>query len=341
MPTLNLKKLLAAAALYSAFAVYLYQPYFAHFRTLHYLVVLNAVAASLGCFVLSGRWINGGIACAFAGAMYGFGPFFISFISYHPFAGTLIAALPWLFCPAAFWPGLKQPVSRTVGGWQKAKMLGKKLTTLLLCLLPFLAIVLFFTASTRYGLFAVPKTARLRPADMAGLLAPLAIKPGSFIVGFYHSPVAALVMGLFVFFAVRRAGVLIIFVVGTVLAFCGSIFQVSPVVWAAVPVLCCSIIIGIGMQALASATAKDRRWILACAVIMAVCTLLTGLLGIKKADTYFDAAWMYGLGMLPVLIVFFIASAKLRLRWLRWLILSTGIGLDVFIGAQTLIDSIF
>lgn len=324
---LRLKELIVPALVYSALAIYLYQPYLGYFDTLRYLVVLSSIIASLGCFVLSRRWVSAAVASLFAGVMYGFGPFFLGFASYHPSAVVLMAALPWLFCPAVFCPA--------------GKKLRTRLTGIALSLVPFVVIVLFFTVSTRHGLFAIPKQAKLHPADMTALLAPLVTKGNTFIVGFYHTPLAAVIMGLFMFFAVRRPAVAIIFVAGAALAFCDSIFQVSPIIWAALPVLCCCVFVGVGMQGLAWAGAEDRRWLLICAIIMAVLTGATVLLGITKAGAYFDAAKMYALGTLGVFVIFFIARAELRAHWLRWAVLCAAFGLDIVIGAQTIIDKIF
>ncbi len=73
---------------------------------------------------------------------------------------------------------------------------------------------------------------------------------------------------------------------------------------------------------------------------MAVLTGATVILGITKAGAYFDAARMYALGTLSVFVIFFIARAELRVHWLRWAVLCAAFGLDIFVGAQTIIDKI-
>jgi len=339
MPAIKMKKLLAASALYTVFAYYLYQHHLADFRLVDYLLPVNAVIAASGCFILSSRWVNTAVARMLAGAIYGFGPFFLSFSCYHPSAQTLIAVLPWLLCPAALWPLLKPAGITSIAPRTKAGKLFCKTSRLLLWLLPFIAIPLFFILAGRYGLFPVPKTARLHAANLAGLLTPFAITPGGFIVGFYHAPAAALVMGLFVFAVARPLKLMAILIAGAALAFCGSVFQVSPVVWAALPILCCSILIGIGAQALAWSTVRDKKWILACVGVMAACTIVSGLLATQKPAVYFYVACMYCAAMLGQMIIFCIARAKLRLYPVRWLILSTPIALDIFIAAQSLIDT--
>jgi len=171
-----------AAAVYAAFAVYLYHPYFRGFRSprIQDLFVANVFLASLGCYVLSRRWVAGFAESFFAGAIYGFGPFALGLAKFHPTTGILFAAIPWLFCPAVFGPKGKYKPLR-----------------ILLSLLPFLAIVLFFQLSARFGLYPIPIKLKLHGADLAGLLAPLvATKRNMTLVGFYHIPIASLVMGL-------------------------------------------------------------------------------------------------------------------------------------------------
>ena len=119
----------AAAVVYVAFAVYLYGHYFKGFSTLRLrdLFVANICLASLGCYVLSRRWVAGFAESFFAGALYGFGPFTLGLAKFHPAAGFLAAAVPWLFCPAAFGPR---------AGWRWLRVP--------FSVLPFLAIVLFW-----------------------------------------------------------------------------------------------------------------------------------------------------------------------------------------------------
>ena len=325
----------AAAVIYASFAVYLYQPYFKHFNVLQYLLIVNVCLASLGCFVLSRRWVSSFAGSFFAGAIYGFGPFALWLANFHPTAGLLAAIVPWLFCPAVFGPkaGLR---------WLRVP----------LSALPFLAIIAFFQVSAHYRLFAIPTQARLHLADLAGLLVPLVMTDRSLtLVSFYHIPIAPLIMGFSMLLAARRFGIIIIFTIGTILAFCGSFFNVSPIIWLAVPVLCCSVLVGAGMQGLASASFADRRWVLVTAMIMAVLSIVTLLLatkyfqifaglGAKLAALFVLTAKIYILGTIAVTIIFFMARAKLRIRWLRWVILCSAMAVDIFLGARFIVDKI-
>ena len=355
-----------AGGVYAAFAVYLYRPYFRGFNSprLQDLFVINVCLASLGCYLLSRRWIAGLTGSFFAGAIYGFGPFALGLAKFHPTAGFLFAAIPWLFCPAAFGP--------------KGKY---KLLRVPLSLLPFLAIVLFFQSGARFGLYPIPINLKLNCADLAGLLAPLVTaKRDMTLVGFYHVPVASLVMGFSMLIvpleglcmggilqrgrflkglAVRRFGIVAIFAVATILAFCDSFFDVSPVIWLAISVLCCSVIIGAGMQGLISAGFADRKWILFTSIIMGVLAIVTLLfatkyfqvfagLGSEYAKLLAEEAKMYILGAITVAIFFFAARAKLQscsagrlAALLKVGLLCTTMGLDIFLGARFVVDTIF
>jgi len=304
-------KFLAAAIIYAVFAVYLYQPYFKGFGRWQYLWVVNVCLASLGCYVLSRRWVAGFGESLFAGAIYGFGPFILGLAKFHPTASFLAAAIPWLFCPAAFGPKEK---------WRWLRIP--------LAVLPFLAIVLFFQVSTHYRLFAVSTQVRLHRVDLVGLLAPLiTAQQNTTLIGFYHIPVAALVIGFSMLLAARRFSIIIIFTIGTILAFCDSFFGISPIIWFTMPMLCCSVLVGAGMQALASAGFADKRWVLASAAIMCTLAIVTLLLATKYFQTFLglgagyaklftEAGKMYVLGAIVAAIIFFMIRAKLRMQQL-------------------------
>jgi len=330
-------KFLAAAIIYAVFAVYLYQPYFKGFSALRLrdLFVVNVCLGSLGCYVLSRRWLAGFGESLFAGAIYGFGPFILGLAKFHPTAGFLAAVIPWLFCPAVFGPK---------GNWRWIRIP--------LAVLPFLAIVLFFQVSVHYRLFAVSTQAKLHLADLLGLLAPLiSARRNLTLIGFYHIPIAALVMGVSMLLAARRFGIIIIFTAGTILACCGSFFEVSPVIWLAIPVLCCSVLIGAGMQGFASAGFADRGWVLAAAAIMCILAIVTLLLAAEYFQTFLgigagyaklfaQAGKMYVLGAIVASIIFFMIRAKLRMHRLRQVILWAAMAVDIFLGAMFIVDKL-
>ena len=332
----NLCKFTAAVFIYASFAFYLYQPYFKHFDKLQRLVLVNVCLAAVGSFVLSRRWVASFWGSFFTGAIYGFGPFVLGLAKYHPTAVLITAGIPWLFCPAVFGPKAK---------WQWLRIPFSAI--------PFLAIVLFFQITAHFRLFAIPIQSKLHLADLVGLLAPLATVTGNLtLIGFYHVPVAALVMGLSMLLTARRFSIMIIFAIGTVLAFCNPILDISPIIWLALPVLCCSVITGIGLQGLASAGFADKKWVMMTTIIMLVLSLVTLLLatkyfeifaglGDKYGKLFTETAKMYILGAIPVAIVFFMVRAKLRLCWLRWIFLCSAAAADIFLGAGFIVDRIF
>jgi hypothetical protein len=347
-----------AAVVYTVFAAYLYHLYFKGFNALQLqdLFVANICLASLGCYVLSRRWVSGFGESFFAGAVYGFGPYMLGLVKFHPTGGFLVAAIPWLFCPAVFGPEGKYKPLR-----------------ILLSLLPFLAIVLFFQVSTRYGLDPIPITLKLRAADLAGLVAPLvAAKRSMTLVGFYHVPITALVMGFCMFtaplkglgkggilqrgkflkgLAVRRFGIVIIFTFATILSFCDSFGQISPIIFPAISTLCCSVLIGVGIQGLISAGPADRKPVLLAAIIPGILAIVTLLFATKYfqvvaglADGYArlltETGKMYILAGCVMAMLFLIVRSKLRIHPVRQILLYATMALDIFLGARFIVDTI-
>jgi len=329
-------RLVTAAAIYVAFAAYLYQPYWGNLQRWEYLFPVNAFLAAAGCYVLSRRWVSSFAGSFFAGAVYGFGPFTLGLAKFHPTAGFLAAAIPWLFCPVTFSP-------KTKCRW----------LSIPLSLLPFLAIVLFFQVSMHCRLFVVPAQAKLHLSDLLGLLAPLVgAMRGLTLVGFYHIPLAPLIMGFSMLLAARRIGVMTILTVPVVLSFCNPLLNVSPIIWLTIAVLCCSVLIGAGTQGLISAGFADRKWALSIAGIcgaLAIATLLLATkyfqtflaLGAGYARVFTDTGKMYALGAITILVVFFLVRAKLpaeRRIPIRPVLLCIAMATDIFLGARFIVD---
>jgi hypothetical protein len=190
-------------------------------------------------------------------------------------------------------------------------------------------------------------------ADLAGLFAPLVIINRSVtVIGFYHVPIAPMIIGFFMLLVARRFGVLVIFGIGTVLALSGCLFNISPIIWLAIPVLCCSVLVGAGMQAFVSAGFADRKWVLATSVTMGALAIVTLLLateyfqifarlGTGYAKPFAETAKMYILGATAATIIFFIIRARLRIHWLRWVLLCSAMAIDIFFGARFIVDRIF
>jgi hypothetical protein len=330
-------KFAVAAVVYFIFATYLYWYYFRGVSALQLkdLFVISTCLASLGCYVLSRRWVAGFVESFFAGAIYGFGPFTLGLAKFHPTAGFLVAAIPWLFCPAAFGPKAR---------WRWLRVP--------LALLPFLMIFLFFQAAAYFRLYPIPIRLKLHAVDLVGLMAPLvAAKRQMNLIGFYHIPIAALTMGFAMLLKVRRLSIMMILAVGTILAFCGPLLDISPIIWLTFSMLCGSIIVGAGMQGLVCAGYADRKWILLSVIVMGVLAILTLLLATKFFQIFLglgsgyarlsiESAKMHILGAVTMAILFFIVRGKLRLQPLRLLLLCSTIALDIFFHAAFVIDRI-
>ena len=319
---------------YLSLAIYLYYPYFSRLKPIEFILIINSTIAATGCFVLSRRWLSKYPASFLAGIIYGFGPFALSLAAYHPLGGIGFALFPWLFCPAAL---LKLKTDRKIYAL---------LINGVLSLLPFVIITFIYWLLAQRWLgpfFPLPKHYSLGISNLPGIITPLILKGQEFVFSFYHIPLIISFMGLFMFYAAGRIWITIIVTTGIILACCNSILQVSPILWASVPVLFVSILVGMGMQGFALAGNTDKKWLLAClsaAAIMITAVIIIGLIsGWSKLLNY--SLIMYILAILLVASIYFTAKAHLRWHMFRWFLLCAGIGLDVLISSRFIIDNIF
>jgi len=299
------------------------------------LLPVNVCVAALGSYILSRRWVAGFGGSFFTGALYGFGPFMLCLGRFHPAAGSLVAIIPWSFWPAAY-------IGKTRVRWLSAP----------LAALPFVVIMLFFWISAKYRFFAVPVQTRVHLTDLASLVAPLVLaERSSVLISFYHVPIAALVTGFAVLVVGRRFGVMAIAVLGIVLAYGNFISTVSPIIWLCIPLLVGSVSIGVGMQGLIYAGYADRIWIILTTIVLGAFAIVTLLLatkyfqaflglGANYARLFVESAKMYVLGVIATVIIFFVVHAKLRVHWLRWIVLCGAMGIDVFLSARLIVDKI-
>ena len=88
------------------------------------------------------------------------------------------------------------------------------------------------------------------------------------------------------------------------------------------------------------------------AVIMVALSLVTLLLatryfeifaglGASYGKLFAETAKMYILGAIAVAILFFMSRARLRICWLRWIVLCSAMGVDIFLSARFIVDKIF
>jgi hypothetical protein len=334
---------LAAAALYVAFALYLSWPHLAALTGWRWLLPVNSCVAAVGAYLLSRRWVAGFTGSLLAGALYGFGPFLLGLARFHPSAGFLAACVPWLFVPALL-------LEKKRGKWLGVPLL----------LVPFLVILLFFYLSAEWRLFAAPLQVEVRGTDLAGFVAPLALVDRSTaLLGLYHVPVAAFVLGLAMVWKARRYSILLVLLAGLLLAFSKSFLGpdrvawlgVSPILWLSIPMTWCAVVSGIGMQGLIEAGPADRKWILAAGITLGILAVVALLLAAESfqiflglADGYgrlfVQAAQIYLLGALAIALIFLMVRQNLRLHWLRWAVLCAALGIDIFLGAQYLADAV-
>lgn len=331
----------AAAVLYIAFAVYLYCLPLGRVPQCHELVPISAVLGALGGYVLTRRWVAGFAGSFLAGAICGFSPFFLVVARYHSSVSVLVASIPWLCAPAVF-------VGRR-----------HRVACLPLALLPFAAVILFFRISAARGLFAAPLGLEPHLSDAVGFVAPLVMWDRSAaVVSLYHVAIAPLILGLAVMITARRYGLLLLLVVGSVLAFSRSYLPpaqvawlgVSPILWLSIPMVSLAVLAALGLQALIEAGFSDKKWILIAAASQALPAIVMLLLATKYSQTVFhladssrlcvEEAKMYLLGMVAVTMVFLMAYRRLRLQWLRWLLLATALSLDIFLSARYLVDKV-
>jgi hypothetical protein len=332
-------KFITSSFIYIIFAVYLVYPYLQQFNKWQYLWPLNFCIASIGCYILSRRWIAGFTGSFFAGVIYGFGPYMLGLAKYHPITGLLAASVPWLFFPAAFALSDK---------W--------KLFRIPLAIIPFMGIILFFRITNSLSLFPASTQAKLCLNELYSLFAPLAAaKRGTTLIGFYHVPIAAIVMGIAMLISARRYSIILIITASAALVFYDSFnyrLSISPLLWLSIAILSFSIIIGAGIQGLLSIGFEDRKWILANSILLAGFAILTLLLATKYfqiflslgdgyAKLFVEAAKMYLLGSIVLIIFFFMTRAKLKLSLLREFLLGTAIALDVLISAGFIFDKLF
>ena len=152
-------------------------------------------------------------------------------------------------------------------------------------------------------------------------------------------------------FAARRVGIMVILCLGTVPAFCSSFFGVSPIVWLSIPAVCCSVLVGAGVQGLASAGFADRKWVLLISIILGTFAIAALLLATRYfqiclglaadyARLFTQTGKMYILGAVAVGIIFFIIRAKLRVTVIRLIILSAAMAMDIFFSARFIVDKV-
>lgn len=324
-----------SALVYVVFCGYLFYRHFPNFGGYDLLIPVNCCLAAFGCYLLSKRWVAGTAGSVFAGAIYGFGPFMLFLIGYHQTAGCIAAAVPWLFLPAVYGP-------RGQNRWLRIP----------LCALPFLGVIIMFRLAALVHLYPVPVGAQIQVNDLSAILAPVALMGKvQILIGFYHVPIAALVLGIAMLIASRRYSVMAVFLIGVLLSIFDCVSGTARVMWLSVPLLCCCVLTGEGIEGLIHCGYRDRKWVLASGIVLLVCAVVSLLYAVKAAEVIFgfgmgytgrftEAAHMYIIGAIAIGTVFFLAKGKSRLLYLRLAIICAAMAVDIFSGAVYMIDRI-
>jgi len=151
--------------------------------------------------------------------------------------------------------------------------------------------------------------------------------------------------------AARRYSVMFIFALGVALLVFDSFSSAARIIWLTVPLLCCAVLIGEGIEGIIHCGYSDRKWVLASAIVLLACAIVTLLLGTKATHVFaglgsgytrrfIESAQMYVVGAIATGVIFFLAKGKSRLVWLRAAIVCSAIAVDIFLGAGRIVDSV-
>jgi len=321
---------IAALILYGCFSIYLYLPSVGVNNT-RVFCGFNAMAAAWGAYFLSKRWVNNWTPSLLAGAVYGFGPFALGFAAFHPLAGLSIVMVPWLLLPSVYWHKGKSPDAM------------RFCVRALLALLPFAGITLLFcTPAQQWAgpVFLMPMDLALTAKDFINLIFPLYSSGGIIVFGLYHSALVLAVMGVFVYIKLQRIALLIPIAAGLIFSVWEPLFQVSPIVWAAFPILFLSVLCGLGFQAFLWAGKADTKWIVTCAAAAtALAAFSAGIMITPFAGRVFElTAMLYALTAAALWILLALVRLNLRWPWFKWAVLTTAITIDLIFSARYLID---
>jgi hypothetical protein len=321
---------IAALVIFVCFSVFFYAPNL-RVNVAQVFCGFNATAAAWGTYFLSKRWINNWTPLLTAGAVYGFGPFALSFETFHPLAGLSFAMVPWLLLPAVYWHKGKSPdVYRFC-------------IRALLTLLPFAGmILLFWIPSQQWAgpFFLMPKELSMTVGDLQNVILPLRNSGGVVVIGLYHCSLICALMGVFVYIKLQRIALLIPIMAGLILSFWEPVFQVTPIVWAAFPILFLSVLCGLGFQAFLWAGKADTKWVVICAAAATALTAFcAGIMITPFAGRVFElTALLYGLAAAALWILLAMIKLNLRWPWFKWAILTAAITIDLLYSARYLVD---
>jgi hypothetical protein len=318
----------------SSLAVYLYWPYKSRFASTYYLTPMTHIFAAVGAFLFSRRWIGSQMASFFAAMLYAFGPFALSLDIWHPAIPSLLAIVPWLFCPAAFWTGwflsaMKLPRSVRLA------------ISMVLSLLPLVPIVLVFKVLPQFHIFPMPVRAGLAPADFMTLAQPTHIIGARCSVGFYHAAIPALALGLAIFIRLKRMLPGLMLLTAIVLTFMPPVFDISPAIWGTIGILGLSLIAGLGMDGMTLITMADMKWLFVSLAATGLVLLTSLVIGLMQTPPDMFSVRLFAIALLPPALIAAMVWRNVRIRQLRWLFIAVAMVIDLVLSSRQLLDRLF
>jgi hypothetical protein len=315
----------AAVIFYTAFAGWLFYPYTQKLSHTQFLFPVAAVIGATGVFVLCRRWVLSFFASLAGGIVFGFGTYACSFYCYHPLAGLINAFVPWAFVPAVFFYHWTKLGSKTIA-----------IASAMLSLLAVLFILCAYEIAAASYFYPIPVNTALTVQSLTGVINPTDVKLDIFAIGFYHVAVAGLIMGFILLIETKRLWTIALFGITLSAAFYIPLLNVPPVVWASVPVLFCAIMIAAGLEAIILSGAGDSKWLLTLIAIL----LLFGLFSILLTGAV-GVVGLFGMGVVAVLLIFFIAKGNLAWHSTRMIVLYSAVFVDIIISTKRVVDEIF
>ncbi len=310
------------------------------------LVPINAILGALGVLFLSRRWVRSVAGCWVAGALYGFGPYGLYLIRFHPLAGTLLALIPWSFCPVFHFERIARGLRL-----KSDRRATRTMLRLMLATLPWAGIIACFQAMVQLRRFVLPLQPTQSPwSDWPALIAPWALAQGGrVLLSVYHVPLALVLVGAMVLLRARRWGPIACILLAVTLSWTRGAWAVSPLAWIGVLWVFVAMMAGLGTDALVTAGRSDVRWMV-WAPILQVTLAVALLLGAGK---YFQVQLGFGdnvarlllycsrfylIGAVSLGVLVGITYRGLRWRALRWALILGPVAIDLLYSSRFLVD---
>lgn len=341
-------KWILTGGLYLIWAYDLFGGHGSDFSGWDYGYPVNVIAGALGVWSLASRWVRSVPGRWVAGAVYGFGPYALYLMRFHPLAGTLLAVVPWLFCPIFHFDRVTRRLR--IKPTQRAT---RTMLRLLLAILPWTGVIACFQAMVQVRRFVLPLQVTQSPwLDWPALVAPWALaSQGRVLLSLYHVPLSLVLVGAMVVFKARRWGPLVCMLLAGLLTLTRGAWAVSPLAWVGVLWVFWAVLAGLGTDALVTAGRSDVRWMvwapilqvtLAVILLLGACRFFQVHLGLgdNVARLLLHCSRFYLLGAVSLGTLVGITYRGLRWRWLRWLLILGPVGGDLFYSSRFIVDRV-